>query len=512
MENQRNEQPLPAVKAVFTAEVLAEAASEAAAILVGGRIEKIFRPSEREFIFKVRCERDDVFFLVSAERGLERFHLLTEPRDMPLKPDGFALELRKYLSGGRITAMEPVNGDRVLKIAVSQKSPELDPEYGIIIELLPSRGNIIVVDSRSHILMLLEKSHSGGRLLEKGRQYETPPPPPSHADSLNRIRQKPDGPNRTNRAVEEYFGAAASAAEENTLRAEYERAVKSARKRAGVRREKLLAALRETEKADELRECGELLKSRLDAVKRGADEAEVPDFFRDEGATRKIKLDPRLSALDNAGKYFKKYKKLKRGKVRIASELERANDELGMLDEAERALRSAGDIPELRRFGRKFRWLFPREKPAKGPSRMEGTGPRRFVSSDGFCLLVGRDDAENDELTIRMADGNDFFLHASGYPGSHVIIRTGGGKDVPPKTMFEAAQLAAHYSKAKNLGRVEISYTPRKFVSKPRGAKPGLVLLSRHRTFAVRPDPDVIRMLKEITERAPEEPDGDEGE
>ena len=137
------------------------------------------------------------------------------------------------------------------------------------------------------------------------------------------------------------------------------------------------------------------------------------------------------------------------------------------------------------------------------------TGPRRFVSSDGYAMLVGRDDDENDELTIRMARGNDVFLHASGYAGSHVIIRRSDEREIPTRTLVEAAQLAAHYSKAKTLGRVEVSWTPRKFVSKPRGAKPGLVMLSRHKTIVVRPDAALVRDLKEKTERAPSDENGD---
>ncbi|MCC6742667.1 MAG: DUF814 domain-containing protein, partial [Acidobacteria bacterium] len=121
------------------------------------------------------------------------------------------------------------------------------------------------------------------------------------------------------------------------------------------------------------------------------------------------------------------------------------------------------------------------------------SGARRFVSSDGYEILVGRTSSANDEITFKVARPSDIWLHAADYPGSHVIVRLARRGDVPHRTLLEAAQLAAFYSQAKDEALVDVRYVQRKFVSKPRGAAPGLVRLHRFKTIAVRPAGDLAR-------------------
>ncbi|MBK6426300.1 MAG: DUF814 domain-containing protein [Blastocatellia bacterium] len=120
-------------------------------------------------------------------------------------------------------------------------------------------------------------------------------------------------------------------------------------------------------------------------------------------------------------------------------------------------------------------------------------GARRFVSSDGYEILVGRTSAANDELTFKIARPSDIWLHAADYPGSHVVVKLLKRGDVPHRTLLEAAQLAAYFSQAKDDALVDVRYTERKFVGKPRGASPGLVRLQRFKTVAVRPSSDLAR-------------------
>ena len=115
--------------------------------------------------------------------------------------------------------------------------------------------------------------------------------------------------------------------------------------------------------------------------------------------------------------------------------------------------------------------------------------PLEFVSSDGFKILVGRNNKQNDELTIKMAYSTDIWLHTKLIPGSHTIIRTRGGCEVPDKTILEAAQLAAYHSKAKNSSKVPVDYTAVKNVKKPNGAKPGMVIYDYYNTIYVVPTP-----------------------
>src|SRR5207245_9674827 len=119
------------------------------------------------------------------------------------------------------------------------------------------------------------------------------------------------------------------------------------------------------------------------------------------------------------------------------------------------------------------------------PKRIPGT--RRYLSSDDFEILVGRTSKDNDHLTFKIAKPNDLWLHAADYGGSHVVIRRPTRKEVPHQTIIQAAQLAAWFSQAKKDPKVDVHYTERKFVSKPKGAKPGLVRLQRFRNITVEP-------------------------
>jgi len=126
-----------------------------------------------------------------------------------------------------------------------------------------------------------------------------------------------------------------------------------------------------------------------------------------------------------------------------------------------------------------------------------------WTSSDGFRIVVGRNNRQNDLVTMQMARGDDLWLHAQGIPGAHVIVQT-GGKDVPEQTLLEAAVLAALYSKARDSANVPVDYTFRRYVRKPRGAKPGMVIYDHQRTLFVTPDP---HLPERLGARPPERPE-----
>jgi predicted ribosome quality control (RQC) complex YloA/Tae2 family protein len=145
------------------------------------------------------------------------------------------------------------------------------------------------------------------------------------------------------------------------------------------------------------------------------------------------------------------------------------------------------------------RFISPKPAPTIRPKKpsvrdMRIPGVRRYVSSDGYEILVGRAARDNDQLTFKIAQPNDLWLHAGDYPGSHVVIRNPTRKEVPHRTIVEAAQLAGKFSQASADSKVVIHYTPRKFLSKPKGAAPGLVRLSRFKSITVEPKESVERI------------------
>ncbi|HEX9918898.1 MAG TPA: NFACT RNA binding domain-containing protein, partial [Pyrinomonadaceae bacterium] len=229
--------------------------------------------------------------------------------------------------------------------------------------------------------------------------------------------------------------------------------------------------------------------------------------------TVELEIDEHASLQEEAARRFTRYTKAKRAAEETTARLEELNAGLAALERRQEELEriiAAHDTTALEAFDEKARG-------AKG-TRAEGGraaraaadahrtkaqvkaaesvgGARRYRSSDGYEILVGRAAKDNDQLTFKIARAHDLWLHAADYPGSHVIVRNPArGADVPHRTVIEAAQLAAHFSQAKRDAKVSVHYTPRKFLSKPKGAAPGLVRMSSFRTLLVEPREGVERI------------------
>ncbi len=240
---------------------------------------------------------------------------------------------------------------------------------------------------------------------------------------------------------------------------------------------------------------GELLTANLHRLKAGSDSAAVLDYYCDPPAQVLIPTDPQLMPGENAQRYYRKYQKLKAARDMAALQREQTLAELDYLEgqlenlancTAENELEEL--IEELRAEGYIKKDRGERKKRKLAPSR-----PMCFISSDGVEMLVGKNNAQNDVLTLRTALPNEIWLHAKNIPGSHVIIR--GGGEPPENTLREAAALAAYYSKARGSDNVPVDYTPRKYVKKPSGAKPGMVIYTTNRTLYATPDETLIKRL-----------------
>ncbi|HYB72879.1 MAG TPA: NFACT RNA binding domain-containing protein [Candidatus Sulfotelmatobacter sp.] len=315
-------------------------------------------------------------------------------------------------------------------------------------------------------------------------------------------------------AAHAFFAARRSAAEDREARARAGRALRQARERTARRMEKLEAELAAHRQAAVHRQMGEILVAQQRAVPRGAAEARLPDPYGPPGATRAIPLDPALSAAANAERYFKLARRGARGEALTARRLAASRRELDQIDEWEKALADATTAEALRELCAAMRRLPGIPSPESmvlGPGsparRARSGGPRprradaesrvarRFVSEDGLAILVGRNNAANDELTLHIARPDDLWLHVEGYGGSHVVVRREGRAEVPRRTLAAAAQLAAYYSQARGQRKVPVHYTLRKHVRKPKGAKPGLVTITQEKTIFATADPEVVRRL-----------------
>ena len=245
--------------------------------------------------------------------------------------------------------------------------------------------------------------------------------------------------------------------------------------------------------AETYKQAGDLLAANLYSLERGLSSVTLDNFY-DEGKPVEITLDPVKTPEENMRHYYRLYNKNKNALKLIAEQLERSKEELfylgGVLNAAENTALNM-EIEEIKDELREGGYLKERssDKKARGKKAAgaeEKLPPLEFTSSDGFTVWVGRNNKQNDILTLKKAAKNDLWLHTKDIPGSHVIIKT-GGCEVPDTTLSEAAALAAGYSRAKNSSKVPVDYTQVSQVKKPAGAKPGRVIYFQQKTIMVEP-------------------------
>ena len=257
--------------------------------------------------------------------------------------------------------------------------------------------------------------------------------------------------------------------------------------RAAKKLDVQMKELKSTEKRDRYRVYGELLTTYGYSVPAGASETEVENYY-DEGRLIKIPLDKALSAMDNAKKYFARYNKLKRTFDACSELVEETASELLYLRSVKTSLdfvQSEADIDEIRE-----------ELIANGYSkartgkkiRREKSVPLHYISTDGYDIYVGKNNIQNEELSMKQAQGNDLWFHAKQMPGSHVILKTGGKTDIPDRAYEEAARLAAYYSSGRQAPKVEVDYTEKKNLKKPPHSHPGYVIYHTNYSMTIEPD------------------------
>lgn len=273
--------------------------------------------------------------------------------------------------------------------------------------------------------------------------------------------------------------------------------VSTALSRAQNKYAAFLETIQQSDSHDAARINGELILANLHLAKPGMRELAVDDYFVDPPAKRIIPLDPALNAQDNAKRYFKAYRKGKLGKAYaegqidgLASEIVYLEGQLGNIDKCDTLF----ELSEIKEELIREKYLRPEKAQAAKPAN-KSSAPMRFVSSDKIMIFVGKNNRQNDALTLSSARSENIWMHAKNMPGSHVIIDFEG--EPPETTLREAANLAAYYSQARSSAGVPVDYTPRKFIKKPAGARPGMVTYSTNRTLYVTPDAALIQRLRE---------------
>jgi predicted ribosome quality control (RQC) complex YloA/Tae2 family protein len=260
--------------------------------------------------------------------------------------------------------------------------------------------------------------------------------------------------------------------------------------------------LRDVADREKLKLYGELITANIYAIPHNVKSVSLMNYYSETGEYIDVPLDPNLLPQENAQRYFKKYSKAKSTFAYTSRQLEDSRKELEYLESVLQLLDNCTALREMDEVRQELsgqgymtlrRKLTGKGKSPRKPAVLSES--LRFKSSDGFDIHVGKNNLQNDYLTLKLAQSSDVWLHTKNIPGSHVIIRR-NGREIPDRTIEEAAILAAWHSKARMSGNVSVDYTQVKNVSKPSGAKPGMVIYVNYKTAVVAPDKSLVEKLQ----------------
>jgi len=490
----------------LTVEEIQEVLAEIAPLLVGGRVQKVYQPHDEAISLEIRAQGKTRMLYFSTNPETARLHFLSKKPPNPPTPPQFCQLLRAHLEGARIEHIDQVGNDRIVRLDMQCDGKPIT----LVAELTGRTANVMLLDEGGAVRGQLRK----GRL----KPGETYVPPVSRAKEASK-----DSNNQTTRTAHQTANEFPISAEvegryqerdEARARARQLDAVKASLrktlKRAVKRIEALEADLAKAERYRDYNRYGELLKSHLGEIQKGAASITVPDYFDPALPEIVLPLDPAKSPQGNLDDYFRKYKKYQNAQKAIRPRLKAAQAEVAALRERLAALdrgeepivgegnpaeRQGGLVPSL------SNWAGMNPAPtvtARHKKRLPPAKPfLRFTSEAGDAILVGRNSRENEELTFGLARSHDLWLHASGAPGSHVVLRLEQGGELRKESLLDAATLALHYSDLRKSGQGEVLYTHRKHVCKPRGAKPGLVTVTQDKRLYIKLDRKRLARLKE---------------
>ena len=261
--------------------------------------------------------------------------------------------------------------------------------------------------------------------------------------------------------------------------------------KALLKKKKLSEDLLNAENSDKYRLYGELLTANIHMVEPGAKSATVTNYY--DGSLITIPLDEKIGASANAQRYFKKYSKARTAIHEKQAQLEDNDRDIEYLESVVQSIEAADNVPllesirdELEQTG----YVRRRQKASQRKRKSARPEPYRYTLSDGTEVLVGRNNTENDWLTMKHASKTDVWMHTKDIPGSHVIVKLDDGRnvdDLPAELIYEAASIAAYHSKASGSDNVPVDYVPVRYVKKPAGSKPGMVIFTHNRTVYVTP-------------------------
>jgi predicted ribosome quality control (RQC) complex YloA/Tae2 family protein len=462
---------------------------ELRATLTGRFFGKIFQLTPLSFAFDFGLRGE--FLLGSVDPASPRLYLTRrrtkelEKQSVPLTP--FGQTLRSKLTGAHLVQLAKDPQDRIVRLTF-----RIDDETAgtifrrLVIQLTGRTADIFLLDELNRIIAVLRQQPQ----IRTHEIYRPPPRPTKESPET-----LPVGSVSPSALLDAHFASLDAAkvfdSRAKTLRSRLTKAIRQQQTLSAHLHEDLV----NHGDPEQHKRTGDLLLANIATAVRTGNTVRINDYYAEGVPEIEIEVDENRSLQDEAAFRFRQYTKAKRAGQEIAvrlEQVERKSADLGKRLQQLDEIIAARDEAALDNF----------EKPPPAPkaSAKKSTKPekiagvRRYLSTDGYEILVGRAARDNDNLTFRVAQPNDLWMHTGDYPGSHVVVRNPTRKEIPQRTVIEAAQLAGRFSQASKDSKVVVHYTERKFLSKPKGAAPGLVRMSRFRSITVEPKEAVQRL------------------
>ena len=429
------------------------------------------------------------FLFVSVEPSSPRLYLI-ERRARDLQKAStqltyFGQLLRARTNGCALVSVAKDPLDRIVRLTFRCEDESGTIHFRrLVIQLTGRTANLFLLDELNRIIAALRGKSS--------EQFYSPPQAPERRSEQSvSINGSPSA------YADAYF------TEIDTAKAFDSRAATSrSRLRAVIQRQRKLKQHLQTDLINhgdpaEHKKIGDLLLANVATAVRNGGKVVLTDYYSDGTPEIEMEVDENTSLQDEAARRFRLYTKAKHAREEIAGRIENVDREIARLEtraeELERIIQQR-DPEALGNFDKSPTPAKVSKNQLAAAASKTIPGVRRYLSTDGYEVLVGRTARDNDTLTFRIANPNDLWMHAGDYPGSHVVVRNPTRKEIPHRTIIEAAQLAGKFSQASEDAKVVIHYTERKFLSKPKGAAPGLVRLSRFRSLTVEPKEAITRL------------------
>lgn len=495
-------------------------AEELGNTLAGAKIEKIQQPGSDELILQLHCGLGRKKLLISLSANGSRIHFTELPYDNPKEAPNFCMLLRKHIQGGVITAVSHVPDERITYFDIATVNEMgYSTAKRLIAENMGKHSNLILTELSSDkiidALKRLSIDVNRYRQILPGGIYSAPPE--NGSDYVAKMKERIISEKKTavvymdkeqvvdvyayelgnySSLEKKYFDNIHLAMdffyshkkETNRQMQKAEallRSVGSMTDKLLLKKQRLLEDIQRSNGSDIYRLKAELLNANLHLCKPGDKSVKLISYY--DGSEVEIALDEKLSAAKNAQAYYKKYAKLKSSAKEKLAQLAMCEKDIDYLNSVSSMISLSSGSEELE--------LIKQElsdesccsgKNQKWKNKKSKAQPRRFRLSTGNEVLVGRSNSENDYISFKLGQKTDYWFHTKDIHGSHLVLLTGGEKPCAD-AIYEAAGIAAFYSKAKDSDKVPVDYTALRYVKKPSGAKPGMVIFTHNKTVWVTP-------------------------